>query len=76
MHSGGDNRPLDVCYNTLTTVDSKHKLIVAFDVTNQANDLGNLCAMSEKAKEVMGVEQLCNLADKGFYDGEILQLVR
>ena len=25
--------------------------------------------MSEKAKEVMGVEKFCNLADKGFYDG-------
>ena len=70
IHSGGDNRPLDVCYNTITTTDAKHKLIVDFEVTNQANDAGTLHAMSKKAKEVMGVERLCNLADKGFYDGE------
>jgi len=69
MHSGGDARPLDVCYNTITTTDAKHKLIVDFKVTNQPNDLGSLHTMSEKAKEVMGVETLTNLADKGFYDG-------
>lgn len=69
MHSGGDNRSLDVCYNTITTTDAKHKLIVDFKVTNQPNDSGSLHTMSEKAKEVMGVETFTNLADKGFYDG-------
>ncbi|MCL2173314.1 MAG: transposase [Candidatus Bathyarchaeota archaeon] len=70
MHSGGDNRSLDVCYNTITTTDAKHKLIVDFEVTNQPNDSGSLHTTSEKAKEIMGVKTLTNLADKGFYDGE------
>jgi len=69
MHSGGDNRHLDMCYNVITTTDAKHKLIVDFEVTNQPNDSGSLHTMSKKAKEVMGVETFTNLADKGFYDG-------
>jgi len=69
MHSGGDNRPLDVCYNAITITDSKHKLIVDFDLTNNPSDSGSLHTISEKAKEIMGVKALTNLADKGFYDG-------
>jgi hypothetical protein len=30
----------------------------------------NLLVMSEKAKELLGVETVTNLADKGYYDGE------
>jgi transposase len=69
MHSGRDARPLDVCYNAITITDAKHKLIVDFEVTNKPSDSGSLQTMSEKAKEVMGVKALTNLADKGFYDG-------
>jgi uncharacterized protein YjhX (UPF0386 family) len=70
MKQGGDSRTLDVCYNVHTVVDEKHHLIADFDVTQQSNDSGNLQNMSEKAMEVMEVETLTNLADKGFYDGE------
>ena len=70
MHSNGDARKLDVCYNVQTVVDSKNKLIVDFDVIDQSNDLGQLQNMSEKAKEVLEVETLINLGDKGYYDGE------
>ena len=73
MHSGGDNRKLDVCYNVQTITDGKHHLIVDFDVTNQPEDKGNLENMSEKAKEVLEVETLTNLADKGYYDGEDIE---
>lgn len=70
MHSGGDGRKLDACYNAQTIVDSKNKLIVDFDISDRADDKGNLYSMSEKAKEVLEVETLTNLADKGYYDGE------
>jgi transposase len=70
MHSGGDARSLDVCYNVQTIVDSKHHLIIDFEVTNNADDTGNLKTMTEKAKEILGVESFMNLADKGYYDGE------
>jgi transposase len=70
MHSGGDARKLDICYNVHTVVDSKHKLIVDFEVSNKSNDFGNLHVMTEKTKEVLEVQTLTNLADKGYYDGE------
>jgi len=70
MHQGGEGRKLDVCYNVQTVVDSKNHLVTNFDVTNCANDYGNLKPMSEKAMEVMGVKSLTNLADTGFYDSK------
>jgi hypothetical protein len=70
MHSGGDARPLDVCYNVQTIVDDKHHLIVDFDIADRSDDNGNLLNMGQKAKEVMGVEGFTCLADKGYYDGQ------
>ena len=70
MRPGGEGRPLDVCYNVQTVVDSKNHLIVDFEVTNCANDSGELYRMSEKAKQALGVERLTNLADKGYYHGK------
>jgi len=68
MHTGGEGRRLDVNYNVHTVVDSKYHLVVDFEVSNCANDAGNLKAMSDKAKEIMEVESLVNLADAGYYD--------
>ena len=70
MRCAGDTRLLSVCYNVQTAVDSKHNLVIDFELTNRANDYGNLHLMSEKAKEIMGVEKLTNLADKGYYYGK------
>ena len=73
MRQSGDGRALDVCYNVQTIVDAKHCLIADFDVTNCSNDLGNLENMTTGAMEVMDVETLTNLADKGFYDGQDIE---
>jgi len=54
MRSGGDIRPLDVCYNTITIVDAKHKFIVVFEVTNQPMILGTLELVSKKVQDVLG----------------------
>jgi hypothetical protein len=70
MRSGGDARELDVCYNVQTVVDGKHHLIVDFEIADRSDDKGNLFTMSEKAKEILGVQKITNLADKGYYDGE------
>jgi transposase len=70
MHSGGDGRKLDVCYNVQTTVDDKHKLIVDFDMAERSDDKGNLHNMSGKAKDILEIETVTHLADKGYYDGE------
>jgi transposase len=62
-----------VSYNVQTVVDSKHKLIVAYEVTNEGNDLGQLANMSQQGKQALGVEQLTVLSDGGYFEGEKLK---
>lgn len=67
---------LEMGYNLQIAVDEKHKLIVDFDVTQNASDQGNLNAMSQKAKKAFNMEdkdELELLADKGFYQAEDLK---
>lgn len=73
MHTNGDGRNLDACYNVQTYVDEKHKLIVDFDVTTCPDDKGALPEMTERAKEIMGVSEIAVAADKGYYDGDDIQ---
>jgi transposase len=65
----GHSRGTDVAYNVQITVDAKHKLIVDHEVTNACNDLNQLSAMAIRAKEVLDVESLEVVADKGYYNG-------
>jgi transposase len=59
-----------VGYNVQAAVDAKNHLIVTHDVTNVGSDRAQLSPMAEKAREVMGTEQLTALADRGYYSGE------
>ncbi len=59
----------DVCYNVQTAVDSKHKLIVEHEVTNDVTDQGHLSEMALRAKETLHVEQMEVVADMGYFDG-------
>jgi uncharacterized coiled-coil protein SlyX len=59
----------DVCYNVQAVVDSKHKLIVEFEVTNEGNDLGQLASMGQKAQTALATEKLTLLADGGYFEG-------
>jgi transposase len=61
---------VDVCYNVEVVVDSKHKLIVTHEVTSDVTDQDQLASMAKQAKDVLGVEELDAVADKGFYNGE------
>lgn len=61
---------IDMCYNVQISVDSKHKLIVAHDVTNDANDLNQLVSMAEQTKEILEVETLELTADTGYFNEE------
>lgn len=65
-----NNQRIDVCYNVQTTVDEKHKLILDHEVTNVIKDSAQLSKMANRAKEILGVEGLEVLADKGYYDME------
>jgi transposase len=65
-----NNQKIEVCYNVQTTVDSKHKLIIDHEVTNEVTDHSQLSQMSKRAKDILGVEKLEVLADKGYYNGK------
>lgn len=69
MRQGGDGRVKDACYNVRTVVDSKNKLIVDFENSTCANNIGSLFRPVENAKELMGVTKIIAVADSGFYDG-------
>lgn len=64
------NQGIDMCYNVQIAVDSKHKLIVAHEVTSDGNDLNQLAPMAEQSKEVLEVESLDVTADKGYFKEE------
>jgi hypothetical protein len=61
---------VDVCYNVEMVVDTKHKLIVTHEVTTAVTDKDQLAPMAKAAKQVLGIEHLDAVADKGFYNGE------
>jgi transposase len=63
----------DVCYNVQAAVDSKHKLIVDFEVTNAIADQGLLAKIAIKTKEVLGVEELAVVGDGGYFEGTTLK---
>jgi transposase len=59
-----------VAYNAQTVVDAEHKLIVAFDLTNEGNDLQQLHPMAKQGKEAVGAGELTVVADSGYSNGE------
>jgi len=59
-----------VAYNAQTAVDAKHKLIAAFDLTNEGNDYGQLHPMAVQGKEAVGADEVTVVADTGYSNGE------
>ena len=62
-----------VGYNAQIAVDAKHKLIVEQQVTNQVVDMGLLTETAEPAKEILGVETIDVVADKGYFKIEDIE---
>src|SRR4029079_6144772 len=62
-----------VGYNVQIAVDGKHKLIVEQQVTNQVVDMGLLAQTAEPAKEVLGVERIAVVADRGYFKIEDIE---
>ena len=65
----GKGRGTEVCYNVQIAVDSKHKLIIANDVTNDPGDRNWLSPMALQAKDILG-SPFEAVADVGYYHGE------
>jgi len=62
-----------VGYNVQTAVDTKHHMIVTHEVTNTGHDRTSLNSTAVSAKEVIGVDTIEVVADRGYYSGtEIL----
>ena len=61
-----------VGYNVQASVDAKNKLITHFD-TGSVNDTNALAPVAIATKEVLKVEEMDVLADKGYHTGEQLQ---
>src|ERR1700732_2528453 len=59
-----------VAYNARTVVDAEHKLIVAFELTNEGNDYRQLHPMAVQGKAAVGADEVTVVADTGYSNGE------
>ena len=59
-----------VGYNVQAAVDTKNHLIVAHDVTTSGSDRSQLAPMSKTTKQVLGVDKLDVVADRGYFSNE------
>ena len=62
-----------VGYNVQVAVDAKNKLIVEQAVTNQVVDMGLLTETAEPAREILGVETIDVVADRGYFKIEDIE---
>lgn len=62
---------VEVSYNAQTAVDDKNNLIVHYEATNK-NDSKALHKAALETKNILQVEKLTALADKGYHNGEQL----
>jgi len=56
----------DVSYNVQASVDSKHKMIAEFEVTNDGNDMQQLADMALATAEILEAPDLTATADTGY----------
>jgi transposase len=59
-----------VGYNVQVAVDAKNKMIVEQQVTNQVVDMGLLQETAEPARQILDVETIDVVADKGYFRTE------
>ena len=59
-----------VGYNVQVAVDTEHHLIVTHEVTNSGSDRAQLSNIASQAKDVLGVDKLEAIADRGYFSGE------
>jgi transposase len=59
-----------VAYHAQIAVDAEHKLIVAFELTNEGNDQQQLHPMAMQSKMAVGADEVTVVADTGYSNGE------
>jgi len=65
----------EVAYNVQSTVDSKHKIPIDYEVTNQ-NDAAAMGNMARRAKSIIKHNRFSMLFDKGYHSGKELSKVQ
>ena len=63
-----NERRIEPAYSLQAAVDAKHKLIVDYELTQDAADSNHLSSMALATKQMLGVETLTVCADAGYYD--------
>lgn len=69
-HSGGRIR---LSYNCQAAVDERESVIVAADITSEANDKGQMLPMLEKVEETAGKKPDKAVMDAGYYSRDNLE---
>ena len=59
-----------VGYNVQVAVDTEHHLIITHQVTNSGSDRAQLANIASQAKDVLRVNKLEAVADRGYYSGK------
>ena len=62
-----------VGYNIQVAVDAKNKMIVEQAVSNQVVDMGLLTQTAEAARDILEVEKIDVVADKGYFKIEDIE---
>jgi len=63
-----------VGYNVQVATETEHHLIIAHEVTNVGSDRSQLANTAKAAKEVLQVDKLEAVADRGYYHGEEIKV--
>lgn len=63
-----NERRIEGAYALQAAVDAKHKLIVNYELTQDAADNNHLSSMALAARQMLGVDTLTVCADAGYYD--------
>ena len=66
----GNTKGTIIGYNVQAAVDEKNKLIIDYEVRNDAVDQGLLYDVAKNAKDKLGVNRIEVLADKAYFKSE------
>jgi hypothetical protein len=72
-HAMAAHTKVTVGYNIQVAVEAKNKPIVAQAVTNQVVDMGLLTQTAEPAREILDVETIDVVADRGYFKAEDIE---
>jgi len=70
---GAAHTRVAVGYNAQVAVEAKNKMIIEQAVTNQVVDMGLLTQTAEPARDILGVDTIDLVADRGYFKNEDIE---